>query len=393
VNTYKSLSRIAVRLLQSTYPCPEHLKHQFDLCVLAVGLPKLLVDFEQWCDESRSKNQYPKYPLIDYAKVVSDRLYDSSHLVADSLTARELKRRAGFLPFTRRLTMENDYSACPFHNGDSHKSFHIVQARDGSYVGTCFSECGRGNGKGFKKWDAIEFVSAFDKISSDEAIRKIEAELLGADDTVQTLRAKKIHAPMTDEGWKMWGRIVVATDVQRLAATRPDSVNPSAETLNALGFRMMAAADYLCCPYRLGDTFYTVKCRILSTKDFTQVNAVSHRGLFNIDAVTPGCDVSVTESELDVAVLYERGVTAVSVMNGGQRKIEPEVLAKLLTASRIYLIGDNDTTGVQCMDAIAKLLPPEKVFRTPVVGAKDICEAVAKHLDLPVVGITSEEQS
>jgi hypothetical protein len=47
----------------------------------------------------------------------------------------------------------------------------------------------------------------------------------------------------------------------------------------------------------------------------------------------------------------------------------------LLTAKRIFIIGDKDAAGVPCMDAIAKLLPAEKVYRlSPPAGVKDVGE-------------------
>ena len=88
----------------------------------------------------------------------------------------------------------------------------------------------------------------------------------------------------------------------------------------------------------------------------------------------PGSDVYVVESELDAAVLYENGYTAVSVVGAKQKSIEAEVLKKLNTANRIFLLGDNDTPGIMCMDAIAKLLPADKVYRMPLVDVKDIGE-------------------
>ena len=92
--------------------------------------------------------------------------------------------------------------------------------------------------------------------------------------------------------------------------------------------------------------------------------------------MTAGCDVYVLESELDAAVLHELGYTAVSVISASQKQFEPEVLKKLSTARRIFLVGDNDAAGVQCMDNLARLLPVEKVYRMPLPYAKDVGELV-----------------
>lgn len=282
----------------------------------------------------------------------------------------EIKQRAGVVPFARRLQLNDDFSSCPFHEGDGEKSFHVMAKDDGSVIGTCFSLCG-GNA-GFKTWDAISFVKDFDKVSFLGAVGRIESEILGwAGDVV--LQRKKEQTPMTVEDWNTRGRPVSSEDVARLAESRPHSATPSAETLNALGFKV-TVADFLVCAYRLGDKFLTVKGRRLTKKDFLQENAVSQHGLFNIDAVTAGCDVYIVESELDVALLYEHGFIGVSVMYAGQRRIEPKVLEKLKTAHRIFLIGDNDAAGIQCMKAIANWLPSEKVHWAPLVGVKDVGE-------------------
>lgn len=283
----------------------------------------------------------------------------------------ELKRRAGFGPFARRLQLDNDFSPCPFHRGDGDQTFHVLAKEDGSVIGTCFSLCG--GSEGFKTWDAIAFVKDFDKVSFLEAVRRINAEI---GDDIVALRRKETPIPMITEIWNVRGRLVTSEDVATLAASRPHSDTPSAETLNVLGFKT-TSTNFLVCAYRLGDKFYTVKGRRLTTKDFLQENAVSQKGLFNIDAVTVGCDVYIVESELDVAILHEHGFIAVSVMYSGQRRIEPKVLEKLKTARRIFIVGDNDAVGIQCMDAIAKLLPAEKTYRVSFSDAKDVGELAA----------------
>ena len=135
---------------------------------------------------------------------------------------------------------------------------------------------------------------------------------------------------------------------------------------------------FLVAPYRLGDTFYTLKARNLKTKEFIQQHSVSQKGLFNIDAVTAGCDVYIVESELDAAVLHENGYTAVSVINAKQSQIEPEVLKHLTTkAGRIFIVGDQDAAGQICMDNIKRLLPPEKIHTLSFSEAKDVGELAA----------------
>lgn len=286
---------------------------------------------------------------------------------------QELKRRVGLSPFTERIKIDRDgFSPCPFHNGDSDRSFHVMAKDDGAVIGTCFSECG-------KSWDAIDFVKAFDEVETGEAIRKLEESKASG----RELPKRAPAVPMTAEEWVRYGQAVTDADVTELAASRPHSTTPSASVLNRLGFRIasMGGKRFIVAPYRLGRTFHTLKARNLTSKEFLQEHAVSQQGLFNIDDVNAGCDVYIVESELDAAVLAEHGYTAVSVINAKQKSIEGDVLEKLITAHRIFLVGDNDTAGVSCMDGIARLLPPEKAYRMPLTDFKDVGEwaAAIKH--------------
>jgi len=280
-----------------------------------------------------------------------------------------LKKQVGAAPFLQRIQFDEDgYSACPFHNGDSNKSFHLVEKPDGAFVATCFSECQT-------TFDAIDFVKKFDGVKTGTAIQTLR-QIVEADVKAPhplPLRKQEPALPMTAEKWADSGRAVTDADVEKLSASRPHSLTPTAKTLNEMGFRI-GNDRFLICPYRLGNTFYTIKGRNIESKEFIQENSVSQKGLFNIDAVKAGDDVYVVESELDAAVLHENGYTAVSVISATQKQIEHEVLKKLTTAKRIFLVGDQDGAGQVCMDNIAKLLPPEKLFRISFLDHKDVGE-------------------
>lgn len=301
-----------------------------------------------------------------------------------SYDLQALKREVGIRPFAQRLHFnEGGFAKCPFHDGDGETTFHLKTTEDNAVIGTCFSECN-------KTWDAIDFVKRFDDVQTAEAIRKLAALASEHGDAPTTILQKpKPASPMTAANWAKAGHPVTDADAATLAASRPNSVTPSSATLNAMGFKMASlhGQTFIAAPYRLGDTFYTIKARNIRTKEFINENSVSQKGLFNIDAVTEGCDVYVVESELDAAVLHESGYTAVSVINAPQKQIEPEVLKKLLTARRIFLVGDQDAAGQICMDNISQLLPADKIYRMELPNAKDVGElAVAFKNDAVVFG-------
>jgi hypothetical protein len=286
-----------------------------------------------------------------------------------SYDLQALKREVGVRPFEQRLHFDDGFTKCPFHNGDGEKTFHIKMTEEGAVLGTCFSECN-------KTWDAIDFVKKFDDVQTAEAIRKLAAMASEYGDAPNTILHKpKPAVPMTADFWATAGRPVTDADVAVLATSRPHSETPSAATLNAMGFKIasMKGRIYLTAPYRLGDEFFTIKARNITTKEFLNENSVSQKGLFNIDAVQPDRDVYIVESELDAGVLHQEGYIAVSVINAKQKQIEPEVLNKLLQARRIFLVGDQDAAGQICMNNIAQLLPAEKVSRMKL-PTKDVGE-------------------
>jgi hypothetical protein len=286
-----------------------------------------------------------------------------------SYDLQALKREVGVRPFEQRLHFDDGFTKCPFHNGDGEKTFHIKMTEEGAVLGTCFSECN-------KTWDAIDFVKKFDDVQTAEAIRKLAAMASEYGDAPNTILHKpKPAVPMTADFWATAGRPVTDADVAVLATSRPHSETPSAATLNAMGFKIasMKGRIYLTAPYRLGDEFFTIKARNITTKEFLNENSVSQKGLFNIDAVQPDRDVYIVESELDAAVLHQEGYIAVSVVNAQHKQIEPEVLKKLVTARRIFLVGDQDAAGQICMNNIAQLLPAEKVSRMKL-PTKDVGE-------------------
>ena len=150
-----------------------------------------------------------------------------------NLDLQALKKQVGLTPFSQRLPLNEGFAACPFHNGDGEKSFHVVQKEDGAFIGTCFSACQ-------KSFDAIAFVAQYDNISTGDAIRKLR----DTNGETMSLPPQKTAKPMTAGAWEKLGRPVTDNDVNTLAASRPKSKTPSASTLNAMGFKIGALGHY-----------------------------------------------------------------------------------------------------------------------------------------------------
>lgn len=280
----------------------------------------------------------------------------------------ELKRRVGRQPFESRLQLNNDFCACPFHNGDSGTSMHLVQ-KDGLWIATCFSACN-------KKWDALAFVMQKDNVDFAQACKRLGA--LPAD--TRQAKPKPKPVPMTEERWKAWGREIEQVDVDEFAKSRPYSHTASLATFRVLGVRIKDV--YLGFPYvRTVDirrVFSGVKMRRQNAKEFIFGNAVDTATFFNLDAVSPLEDVYIVEGEPDVATMAEFGLIAVSPFSAQQQKFNPDALRTLALAPHIFIIGDQDEPGQAFCERLQKLLPPDKTFRIKLPDAKDVGELAKK---------------
>ena len=137
-----------------------------------------------------------------------------------SYDLQALKKQAGLRPFSDRVHLSEDgFTACPFHNGDSEKSFHVVQKDGEVFIGTCFSECG-------KSFDAIDFVKQYDKISTGEAIRKLVNLVSEHGEAPTTVLHKQPEAvPMTERLWDRSGRAVMRSSPK--TGPREERENPA----------------------------------------------------------------------------------------------------------------------------------------------------------------------
>jgi len=282
----------------------------------------------------------------------------------------ELKKSVGRKPFDERVRFVNDFAKCPFHSGDGDKTLHLV-TREGTWLATCFSRCN-------KSFDAIAFVKEFDKLASfPQAIDKLQGK------TVRDEQPKPPKKPMNPPAWIKWGREITQADVDRLTKSRPHSHTANLETFQRLGCRVKG--DFIGFPYfypkndnaETPETdCYTVKMRHMDRKEMLQENSVSQYGLYNLSTVSPFDDVFVTEGEPDALTLEQFAFAAVSVTTGKQKEFDARALEILKSANRVFLVGDQETIGKQCMDALGSHLP--KCHRITFTDAKDVGELALK---------------
>ena len=63
---------VAARELKNSHAVPATLKTRFDLVEAAHGFAAVIDDFTNWC--RRELDRRPGYPLVEYVKIVDDRL-------------------------------------------------------------------------------------------------------------------------------------------------------------------------------------------------------------------------------------------------------------------------------------------------------------------------------
>lgn len=284
---------------------------------------------------------------------------------------QELKRNVGRKPFDARLRFDRDFAKCPFHQGDG-KTLHLERKEGGVWVATCFSTCS-------KSFDAIAFVQKLDNLTFHQAVEVLQGRKMDNDE-----RPKPLKKVMTAEEWKHWGREITQADVDRLAKSRPHSHTADLECFQRAACRVKG--EYIGFPYfylktEAGEAgCYTVKLRHMDTKELLQESSVSQHGFFNLSTVNPLDDVYVFEGEPDALTGESFGFASLSVTTGKQKEFDARGLEILKSANRIFLVGDQEEVGRECMDNLARHLPPDRTRRISFndASAKDVGELAKK---------------
>jgi len=172
--------------------------------------------------------------------------------------------------------------------------------------------------------------------------------------------------------------------------------------------------EHAAMPFMVDGEAVNWKYRDITTKGFSQSTG-GQQVFFNLDGVTHGSPVIITEGELDAMAVYQSGGQQVlSCPNGApspqtknlDKKLEflrsgngAEVIEK---APSVYLAMDNDEPGLYWRDVLAKEIGAEKCkLVTWPDGCKDandtllshgeevVMECIALAADYPVAGIES----
>lgn len=249
---------------------------------------------------------------------------------------------------------------CPFHD-EKTPSFRCYQQEDGLWLWKCFG-CGESG-------NSIQFVQKYDKISFDEAYRKI-LSVSGwkkgkeqVDQTFKSLREPK--EPLTFPLSKI-AEAELALDKSSAGLAWLKSRGVTLETAKQfhIGYVQSARAvnphhlwvdeGWILFPTIEKDTITSLKYRSVRGKKtdsgepgFLRKSGMT-TGLFNAQKIEMFEDLYLVEGEPDALVMAQAGYIAVSLPSAGFN-LTPEMRDRLMQANKIFLAGDTDGPGEQAM--------------------------------------------
>jgi hypothetical protein len=266
-----------------------------------------------------------------------------------------------YLPDIKRIggPSSNRYVAtCPFHS-DSHPSLSIEFKRD--WVWYCHP-CGTGG-------DVFDLVRKVTRADFPTALRTLASDLGISDEPLKPFDYDPAAAQRTLQ------ESVTALDYLVRRGISPETAK--AASLGLVDFPGLGPSVAI--PYGSSGV---VKLRALSPtskdKKFRHLaGKPSADLLYGIeiaaerieDDVFGDSEIHITESELDCLTMRQAGFNAVSVssattcLDHGTLKINPDHLAIVNKAERIFLWLDMDDAGNRCTEAWKNVLPTYKVFR------------------------------
>jgi CHC2-type zinc finger protein/DnaB helicase-like protein/Toprim domain-containing protein len=285
---------------------------------------------------------------------------------------------------------------CPFHNEDT-PSFKVWRNESGVWLAQCFGACA-------KTWNCFQVLAHINKTSVSEAVDKAkfivgweEGKVLaesvfsavGASREFDVLPLEVLSQPMaalekSSEGIKyLTGRgITMETAralklgfIQSIEAVSPNHqwVDKGWIFIPTIENGMVTCVTYRSIFAKEGRDEKTGK-KIIGTRRILNMES----SLYNIESVSRMDDVFVTEGQPDVWTMTQAGYNAVGIP-GASYSPTAEELDILVGANRIFLAGDNDATGDNCMRRLyARLQEKAFILKWPE-GIKDANDALTKH--------------
>ena len=281
---------------------------------------------------------------------------------------KELKKKADVVSIIgSRIELKSQGShyvaCCPFH-GEKTPSFKLDD-RQGEWLWKCFG-CSAGG-------DVITFLEKFDRLDNKAAIERL-AELAGSNAQFHA-QAKKVtetFKPLTNdkkiltvplEKWLPKEADLMASKaaVQWLTEVRGltlDTIKQMhlgyIETMHGFG------GGWVSFPRIKDEKVRAIKYRSILEKRFTQKEEMDSTALFNIESISPFDPVFVTEGELDACVFETCGYTSVVSLPSASTLPDADGKKSLMIAERVYLAGDNDPKGLECMQKLMRELASMK---------------------------------
>ena len=299
----------------------------------------------------------------------------------------KLKKESSFYSMaSQRMVLNKEgrewKGCCPFHD-EKTPSFTIYTDDSGIELFKCFGCNAAGN--------IFQFISKFDKIGFNEAAQKV-AQFVGWEKGKEDVE-KTFKTVLEKDKPKVTFPLSAIEPAEQALQKSPEAIAwlkgrgitlDTAKRLH-LGYVQSAAAvnpnhswvdrGWIIFPSIQNNTITLLKYRsVLGKKTPDGKPGILRKQdmatpMYNEECINPFDDVMVVEGEPDTAVVFQTGQPCVG-FPGSSFTPTPDMRDKLLQANSIYLAGDMDQVGRECM----KKLWAELRDRTYLIEWPDGCK-------------------
>jgi len=261
----------------------------------------------------------------------------------------------------------------PLH-ADSNPSLLISQNQDGKILVRCRGGCNQAD-----VWraavDKARTVPADELPILNSSRIKTPKEFTATQADVDAMHALLRKVPEVQKWLNDWGITAEVADKLQVGA----QLNIEFERRDHTHFKSPALAVP---HYDLSGKLVALKSRSVCEKGSTQKPGGSIDGLFAAHLLDSNAnEVLIFEGEKDVAIAMSHGFNATGVLSAQSKTLDADI-ARLGQYSRVYVIGDQDETGIRAMDRLVERLLEggvAGVVRVYLPDVKDAGELFAKH--------------